>query len=154
MDQENINTTIGVDSSIMAKLHLFYRSSVIGRRDLGQDLALKIKELKDFKYSNEFKNRNVEILQAYFKVLGLKIVFNDNKTYIEINTDDTKQFDFKDKTYICTSEEFKEIKREQEIRRKMTEDECFVGSKEEYEEEVKRRVAEQKLSETHLVIKI
>ena len=74
-DQENINSLIGVDAENIAKLHMFYRSSVIGRKDLGKQLATTIKTIKDFKYNDEFKNRNVEILQAYLKAMGLRIEF-------------------------------------------------------------------------------
>lgn len=153
-DQENINSVIGVDPSVVAQLHLFYRSSVIGRRDLGSNLATSIKELKDFKYSPEFKNRNVEILQAYLKAMGLKIVFSEDNYVIDIYTDDLEEYDYDDKIFICTKAEFEDIKRVLDVKKELAEEDCFVGTNEEYEAEVQRRVQDRILRENNYVIDI
>jgi hypothetical protein len=153
-DQENINSVIGVPPEIIAQLHLFYRSSVIGRRYLGEKLATSIKPIKDFKYSPEFKNRNVEILQAYLKAMGLKIIFTDNYYYIDIYTDELREYDYGDKMFICTQSEFEHLKIEMDVRKEYEETKCFVGTRDEYEKVISDRVREIELRESKYVIDI
>ena len=133
MDQENINSLIGVSPKDIAKLHLFYRSSVIGRRDIGKQLATTIKTLKDFKNSNKFTNRNVEILQAYFKALGIKIEFLDDIYNIDIRTDYLNSYTT-DKGYmIATRNEYEDAMLKENIIKKYKNDVCFVGTSEEFD---------------------
>lgn len=153
-DQENVNSAIGVPTEIIAQLHLFYRSSVIGRRDLGEKLATSIKEIKDFKYSPEFTNRNVEILQAYLKAMGVKLVFSDQVMNVDIYTDELRDYTVGDKLYVCTKEEYEEHMREQNIRDEYKDTKLFVGTKEEFEEQIKKDVEWSKRTEGKMVIDI
>lgn len=133
-DQENNNSVIGVDSDIIAKLHLFYRSSVIGRRSMGKELATNINELKTIDYDKNFKNRNVEIMQAKFKVLGLALKFDEPKMVIDINMPGLTTYKDDDKLYILSRQDEKKMKVRKEIIEEYSEDKVFVGSKKEWNE--------------------
>jgi len=130
---ENINSVIGVNPELVAKKHLYYRSSVTGRRFLGEKLMSRIKELKDFGNTSEAPNRNVEILQAYFKAMGLKLEFDDDYYTIKIYDDTLNSHDTDSGMYICTDYEFEKIKKELKLRKKYKDDYCFVGSIDEFE---------------------
>ena len=130
---ENINSVIGVNPELVAKKHLYYRSSVTGRRFLGEKLMSRIKELKDFGDTSEAPNRNVEILQAYFKAMGLKLEFDDDYYTIKIYNDTLNSHDTDSGMYICTDYEFEKIKKELKLRKKYKDDYCFVGSIDEFE---------------------
>jgi len=151
---ENLNTAIGVETEEIAKIHLFYRSSVIGRRDLGERLTTNIKEVKEFKYSPEFKNRNVEILQAYLKAMGLKIDFEEDKYFIDIFLGSMEEYNYGDKTFICTRREFEDRKTRMDVETDFREKNYFVGSKAEYEEAVDKRVNDVNLRKSKYVIDV
>lgn len=153
-DQENINSLIGVQPEDIAKLHLFYRSSVIGRRDIGKQLATTIKTLKDFKNSDRFTNRNVEILQAYFKAMGLKIEFLDNVYKIDINTDYIKSFNTDTMYMISTKQEYEDTMLKEAIRKKYRDDVCFVGTSEEFNELLESEYKEAKRQQDYYCIDI
>ena len=140
---ENINSVIGVDSELIAKQHLYYRSSVTGRRILGEDLLTNIKELKSFNNLSNSPNRNVEILQAYFKAMGLKLEFDDDYYKIKIYTDEINSYETDKGLYICDNFEFEKIKKELKIRKEYEEDYCFVGSIDDFENFIKEKVEEE-----------
>jgi DNA-directed RNA polymerase beta subunit len=153
-DQENINAAIGVDTEVIAQLHLFYRSSVIGRRDMGEALMTSLKELNSFSYSQEFTNRNIEILNAYLLYMGLKIEFSDDKFVVKINTDIVKAHMFDERMFLCTEAEFEEMKIELEIRKKYAEDALLVGTVEEVEAIIQREIEMAKRKEKNFVVEI
>ncbi|MDD3172107.1 MAG: hypothetical protein PHF63_00305 [Herbinix sp.] len=88
-DQESTNMMITNDVDTVKKLHCLYRFSTKGRRTICKKL-LKGKPIKDIKIDDSFKNRNVEILNAYLKVMGLKLVFDDD--FITVDIEDTKLY--------------------------------------------------------------
>lgn len=139
-DQENINSAIGVPTEIIAQLHLFYRSSVTGRRHLGQDLMTSLKELESFDYPENFSNRNVEILQAYFKAMGVRLEFSEDKMQVKVYTERLKSYDYNNKLFIGTDAEYDKFKLESDIRKKYDDEIVFVGSKAEFEERIKNEV--------------
>ena len=151
-DQENINSAIGVPTNIIAQLHLFYRSSVIGRRDLGEQLATNIKPIKDFKYSDEFTNRNVEILQAYFKAMGIRLVFSDERMNVDLYTDEIRDYMIDGTMYVCTKEKYEEYLREHNIREEYKNEKLFIGTPEEFEDQVKKDIEWSKRIEGKMVI--
>lgn len=153
-DQENINSAIGVPPEVIAELHLFYRSSVIGRRSVGEKLATNVDELKDFKYAPEFSNRNVEILQAYLKAMGLKLEFGDDQMVIDIYTEEIGEYHIGDQMYITTKEEAENIELEHGVRKKYEEDVVFVGTVDEFENRVKEDIEDVKLRKNSYVIDI
>lgn len=132
-DQENINSIIGVDPVDIAQLHLFHRSSVIGRRELGKELVSTIKPLKDFKISPDFKNRNVEILQAYLKSMGLKLEFLGETYDIPIKSDRLESYTTDEGLFIGTVGEYDDYMLMQQIKKKYQDDICLVGTNEEIE---------------------
>lgn len=152
--QENINSLIGVPPEIVAKMHVFYRSSVIGRRDIGKQLATTIKTLKDFKTSNRFTNRNVEILQAYLKSMGVKIEFLDDMYDIPIYSDHLESFETDTCYLISTRKEYEDITLKEKILKKYRDDVCFVGTDEEFEKLVDTEFEDAKMRRDMYVIDI
>ena len=152
--QENINSLIGVPPEIVAKMHVFYRSSVIGRRDIGKQLATTIKTLKDFKTSNRFTNRNVEILQAYLKSMGVKIEFLDDMYNIPIYSDHLESFETDTCYLISTRKEYEDIALKEKILKKYRDDVCFVGTDEEFEKLVDTEFEDAKMRRDMYVIDI
>ena len=153
-DQENINSLIGVSPEEVAKLHLYYRSSVIGRRNIGKQLATTIKTLKDFKKSDKFTNRNVEILQAYLKAMGLKIKFIGDTYDIPIYTNKIESFESDTMYVISTRREFEDIKLKEKIFKKYSDDVCFIGTDDEFEELIEKEFEEAKRHRDYYCIDI
>lgn len=87
---ENNNLSIGVSTKIIAQLHMYYRSSPIGRRSLAMDLMSTVKELEHFSHPRHMHNRNVEMLQAILKSLGFRLQFADEKTVYDLPTEQVK----------------------------------------------------------------
>lgn len=139
-DQENINSAIGVPTDIIAELHQFYRSSVIGRREFGEKLMTSIKELKDFKHSDRYTNRNVEILQAYLKTIGLTLNFENDMMEIRIPTGEIESFNDDNKLYFASHEDYEDIKREEAVRGRYQDDLVFFGTPEEFEDRIRTEV--------------
>ena len=154
LDQENINSLIGVSPEDVAKLHLYYRSSVTGRRDIGTQLATTIKTLKDFKKDDKFTNRNVEILQAYFKSMGIRIKFLGDTYEIPIYTDRLESFDTDTMYFIGTRREYEDKLLKEKIHKKYSEDVCFVGTDDEFEELLENEFEEAKRHRDYYVIDI
>lgn len=104
---ENNNMNIGVDSNVINALHMYYRSSVHGRQLLAQLLGTKIENVDiDDLAEPIVSNRNVEILNAYNKILGVKMVFEDpNKTMMLVDTKNNKLHQLDDGTFIMGSDE-------------------------------------------------
>lgn len=153
-DQENVNSSIGVPPEIIARLHLFYRCSVMGRMDLGKRLATTMKGLKHFKFEPDFKNRNVEILQAYLKAMGLKIEFFGEGDLIQIDVGDIQTFEHDGTMFIGTESEFEDLLLREKIVRKYSDDYCFVGTNDEYKAMMDKEYRTAILKRDTLYIKI
>ena len=104
---ENNNMNIGVNSEIINALHMYYRSSVHGRQLLAQLLGTKIEEVDMEDLQDPIiSNRNVEIYNAYNKILGVKMVFEDpDKSMMIIDTKNKKLHQLDDGTFIMGSDE-------------------------------------------------
>lgn len=78
---ENNNLNIGANSTVLAQMHMLYRSSVIGRQLLSKNLAIPNKDwtVDDILADERVTNRNAEILQALMRVLGLQLEFDDGE---------------------------------------------------------------------------
>jgi len=151
---ENLNTNIGVPTELIAQLHLFYRSSVIGRRNLGENLMTRLNPIKDFKYKPNFKNRNIEILGAFLKSMGLKIEFNNELFDIDINTGFLEGKFYDGKFFISNNEEFKDIKRRIDIINEYKENKVFVGTTKDFEKLLDEEVERRRIKEEMFVIDI
>ena len=106
---ENNNLAIGVNTFMLAKMHLVYRTSPFARREVGKLYTNNILDFKRFKIKPGFKNRNVEILNAKLKGLGLKIDFGFDGLNIEVDDGTLHEFSFGGETYICTRTEMRDI---------------------------------------------
>lgn len=137
-DQENMNSAIGVPMEIIAQLHLFYRNSVLGRRYLGKQISKNIDTLKDIKLDPEFTNRNVEILQAYFKTLGIKLEFSDEKYVLDFDIGNYEDIELDDRLVIGTKDEINDFLLEKEIIDMYKNEKVFIGEKEEFDKIVKK----------------
>ena len=107
---ENNNLSIGIHSEILAKFHLYYRSSPAARREIGKLYTGNALNFKKFKVKKRFKNRNVEILAAYFKASGRKLDYGFNGLRVTGNIDNkVREYNFMGKKYICTREQMREF---------------------------------------------
>ena len=103
------NMNIGVASEEIAKMHLMYRNSVIGRREWKKLLVDNPLDFDDFEMVPEFTNRNVEILNAYLMCKGQGIVFPGDTVYISADSDEVENFLYKNEIYLCKPETMREI---------------------------------------------
>lgn len=82
--QETINNMISISPEVSAQLHMYYRSSPVARRKLGIEIinnygkGLPIEPVT----TDKMTNRNVEILSAYLKIMGLQLVFDDDIVHL------------------------------------------------------------------------
>lgn len=153
-DQENVNTMIGVNPEVTAKLHMYYRSSVIGRRTLGKDLVTNMKKLDDFSENDNISNRNVEILQAYLKAMGYKIEFFGDEYHIKINTGYLDSHETEEGLMICTDREYEDYELLQKVKKKYEEKVCMVTTPEEYDKIIQDEFEKEKDKRDYYVIDI
>ena len=140
---EDLNLMICTPAEEIVKLHMIYRNSVNGRRKLGHLLMTQMDVIDDIELDDTIENRNVEILQAYFKVMGLKLVHGVEKMNIEVNTDEIFDEFIGDKWVIGDLDDINEIKMRDMAKERLNE-EMFIGSKEDMEEELERLYREVK----------
>ena len=127
------NLNIAADSYDIAKMHLLYRNSVIGRREWKVLLTGDPTNLEDIKLKPEFTNRNVEILNALLTCMGRGIEFPGDTLYLDIDDDRIETFLFDNMFTMATPKQMREIILDKYFRPKFEEKLC-VGSKEEIEE--------------------
>ena len=152
---ENQNLMIGVPPEIVAKLHMYYRSSVIARKALAKGLMSDIEGVKKLKGMDKYTNRNAEILAAYLKALGVRINFLDDKYNINIDAGDYQTFEREDGgMFIGTLSEFEDDCIMQEIKNKYENEECFVGTNEEFDKRVRKEFKVAKISKDKMYIDI
>ena len=123
------NMNIGVASEDIAKMHLMYRNSVIGRREWKKLLTGNPLDFDDFDLTSDFTNRNVEILNAYLMCKGQGIVFPGDTVYISADSDAVENFLYKNSVYLCKPETMREILIDDYFRPKF-EEKLIVGDKE------------------------
>ena len=127
------NMNIGVDSYDIAKMHLFYRNSVIGRREWTKLLTDDPLDFEDLKVEAKYTNRNVEILNAYLMCCGKGIVFPGDKVYINEKSDTIETFAYDNAFYLMTKEQMREAILDKYFR-PMFDEKILVGPKEWREE--------------------
>ncbi len=133
---ENLNLLIGTDSEELAKLHMFYRSSVVGRKQLGKQLMSSVEPIEDFELTPDIKNRNVEILEAYFKTMGLKLAYGVKKLNIPIYTDHISDKFYGGKYIIGDDIDHHNAALDYEAKTNV-DSEVFIGSITDYDEAIK-----------------
>lgn len=134
---ENNNLSIGIDSFTLAKFHLFYRSSPAARREIEKLYTKNPLNFKKFKLKKRFKNRNVEILSAYFKAFGRELDAGFDGLRVDCFDGMLHEFSYKGKKYIKTYKEMREML----LNEKWTKDfnrVLHVGSKSELDKAYKR----------------
>lgn len=134
---ENLNLLIGTDSEELAKLHMFYRSSVVGRKMLGKQLMSSVEPIEDFELTPDIKNRNVEILEAYFKTMGLRLAYGVEKMEINVYTDQISDKFYGDKYVIGDDLDHLSASLDYEAKKNVDEN-VFVGTPEEYRKEIEK----------------
>ena len=144
-DEDN-NLGIGVRPFILSKMHLFYRTSPLARRETSKMYTNDVLNQEKFVIQRGFSNRNVEILNAKFKSLGLEIKFPFEGLRLDFDDGKIRQYNWKGKVYLCTKSEMRETLFDELLRRNF--DSKYPNiSKDEYEERYKefRNVIEEKL---------
>ena len=112
---ENSNMNIGVDSEHINVLHMFHRSSIHGRQTLAEHLTTFMHKMikgddevetvtldELIQDTDNLTNRNVEILNAYMKILGIKLTHKDpDRTLLIVDEQDRGEYyELKDGTMI------------------------------------------------------
>lgn len=105
--QENTNAIIGVAPEMVAKLHHFYRSSVEGRQQIGQELLTSTDPIDVMKIKPGQRNRNVDIFSAYMKALGLQLKFIDPDEISYVDTDQQVSAEYDGQTFTGTFTDIK-----------------------------------------------
>lgn len=150
--QENDMHNVGLKSKTINKFHKAYRSSMVDRQQLGVDLVEEI-DVKDFKETN-FPNRNVEILHAYMKSMGLELVYGGDKTHVDIDDGSMNSYEYSNKMYIGTKSDFDEYTLREDTLDKISYNGCFVGSTDEYDEFVEKSIEKERKDREAYYIKI
>lgn len=129
--QETINNIVSVSNYDLAKLHMLYRSSPIGRRELGKTIINNYGMNKpiEVEMTDKMTNRNIEILGAYLKIMGLELVEENDDIYMPDNTDSDNKLTshiFKGSTYIATPLEMRRIVAKDLAKRQLNSGEYIV----------------------------
>lgn len=114
---ENNNLGIGVSPFMLAKMHLFYRTSPFARRQVGKLYTTDTLNFDKFKIKPGYRNRNVEHLNAKLKSLGAYIDFGFHGLTIDVPDDSLHVFDYKGKIYVDTNEGMREYLLEELMRK-------------------------------------
>jgi DNA-directed RNA polymerase beta subunit len=123
------NLSIGVPSNEIAKFHLMYRNSVIGRREWSKLLTENPLDIDDIKLKPEFTNRNVEILNALLMCKGQGILFPGDTIYVGMDTDEVESFLYDNKVFLYTAKEMRDVLIRDYFKDKFNE-KMIVGDKE------------------------
>jgi hypothetical protein len=115
-DENNI-LGIGVQPFMLAKLHLFYRTSPFARREVGKLYTNNVLDFHKFDIKPGFRNRNVEQLNAKLKSMGAYIDFGFNGLRIDVPDESLHTFRYRGTTYVDTNEGMREFLLEDLMRR-------------------------------------
>lgn len=152
-EQENFNCLIGVNPEIMAELHNYYRSSIIARRELGEKLLTSVGEIEDLSPDEPIKNRNVEILLAYLKVIGLTIDFGEEHLLdISAYTDDINTYMRKGELFIGNREDYEDFDLRKEVEEDFRTKVCYVGFEDTIREKKEELYQKKKLLKNGITI--
>lgn len=106
---ENNNLSIGVEPFILAKLHLFYRTSPLARKQVGKLFTKDVLDFNEFKIKKGYKNRNVEILNAELKSIGAIIDFGFDGMKLDVDDGKMHLYEYGGKAYMRTKSEMRDI---------------------------------------------
>ena len=130
--QENTNSNISVNPKYTAKLHLAQRSSPVLRRILGSTIIDNYGEGLPIEpeLTANMTNRNVEILQAYFKFLGVQLNYDNDDIDISQPDDKKTTHMYKGERYFTSSKYMRDIIAREEVQKRMNDNEIgyiYVG---------------------------
>lgn len=144
--QETLNNIISINPATSARLHMYYRSSPVARRQLGVDLinnyGMNIPvEPTD---TSKMTNRNAEILDAYLKCMGLGLEYVEDVMYLPVDEegkDDTTVYyhKYNGNKYLGTPKFMMNEVARNIVKNRMDENEIgyiYIGSEGEYKEKV------------------
>lgn len=138
------NMNIGVESYDIAKMHLFHRNSVIGRREMSKLLTENPLDFDDFDMKPEYTNRNVEIAEALLMCCGKGIMFPGDTIYLDAKSDTIETFLFEHNVYLTDLESMRNILIDKYMRPKFAE-KVVIGS-EEYIESMYQKYREHQMN--------
>ena len=129
--QETLNSIASVDSDELAKLHLLYRSSPVGRRHLGTTIINNYGNNipVEIDVTDKMTNSNVQILRAYLLIMGMDLIHEDDEVYLPDHSDDDNELKvhrFKGTTYVATPLEMRREIAKDLARRAMANEECIT----------------------------
>lgn len=133
--QELLNQLAMFNENDIAEQHLLYRSSVIGRRELATTLMTNYGEPNNVKITDKMTNRNVEILTAYFQLLGFELLFEHDEIDLS-DGDGLKHHIYRGKHYVCSTDDMKKVIAKDISTRLIDEqdpDAVYIGSDENYQ---------------------
>lgn len=97
---ETLNFCVAMMPEEVALFHALYRTSIHGRRDLGEAL---LKNDEVIKVDKSYTSRVAEYFNVILKSLGFDVQFVDSDTEaFELNNDELTEFSSNEKTYLCT----------------------------------------------------
>ena len=144
--QETLNNIISINPELSAKLHMYYRSSPVARKELGVEIinnygrGLPIEPIT----TDKMTNKNVEILDAYFKCMGIGLQYDEDQVYLPTteegrNDNHIYYSRYDGKKYLATPEfMMREIARDI-VKKRMADNEIgymYIGSEGMYKEQV------------------
>lgn len=110
---ETLNFSIAMMPEELALFHALYRTSVKGRKDLGEAL---LKNEDVIKVDKSYTSRVAEYFNVILKSLGFEIEFIDSDNeVVELDNGELIEFTDSEKTYMCTEYEKFLIDRKHEI---------------------------------------
>lgn len=128
---------ISIDPELSARLHMYYRSSPVARRQLGLEIINNYGEGKPIEpvMTDKMTNRNVEVLTAYLKIMGLELVFDEDVLHLPTNEEGRKDnraypHRYKGETYLATPEYMLEMIAKDKVKQKMDDEELgyiYIG---------------------------
>ena len=130
---KTITWVSGVRPFILSKLHLFYRTSPLARKQVGKLFTEDVLNYKKFKIKDGYKNRNVEILNAELKSIGAVIDFGFDGLTLDVDDEHLNTYTYKDEIHFRTKQEMRDILLDDLLKPQF--DAQYTGSKSKYDKE-------------------
>ena len=129
--QETINNITSFSENLLAKLHMFYRSSSVARRILGTTLINNFGNdiPVEVDLTDKMTNANVEILGAFLKIMGLELIHEHDELYLPDNSEDDNELKvskFNGNTYLMTPIEMRREVAKDLARRELESQQCIT----------------------------
>ena len=104
---ETLNFSIGVIPEDIALFHAMYRTSIKGRKDLGEIIFEGPDSDKIYKIDSSYTSRVAEVFSVILKSLSIEIEYvDDDDTLYISHDDDFNVYTLNGKTLLCTEYQF------------------------------------------------